>query len=149
MEQQSHFSKLWWILPNQLVGMPQPQVDDLSALHNTGVKAIISLLEDEIGLDTYTKNNFKSKWIPIADDSAPTLKQVSDLVEYIDKQLDQNCPVAIHCKGGKGRTGTMLAAYLISKGTSYEDTMNQINEAKPNAIKKEFQINFLKKLSSI
>ncbi len=147
MEHQSHLSKLWWVLPNKVSGMPQPQVDDLSPLYNAGIRAIVSLLEDRTGLDEYESNNFKSIWIPVADDGAPTSEQISELVEFIDSQLSQNYPVAIHCKGGKGRTGTMLAAYLIAKGATYEGAMSQIEKAQPNAIKKEFQINFLKELA--
>ena len=148
MNDQSHISKLWSILPNQLAGMPQPQVEDLSTLHDSGVRTIISLLEDPVGLDEYEKHNFNSMWFPVADHGVPTPDQMMKLVEYIDKQLNESNSVAIHCKGGKGRTGTILAAYLIAKGASYEQAMSQIDQAKPNAIKKEFQINFLKELSS-
>jgi len=149
MNDQPHISKLWSILPNKLSGMPQPKVEDLSALHNAGVRAIVSLLEDQTGLDDYERHNFINMWFPVADDGAPELSKVREFVEFIDNQLDQNNQVAIHCKGGKGRTGTMLAAYLIAKGASYEDAMGQIDSAKPNAIKKDFQIKFLKELASV
>lgn len=128
--------------------MPQPTADDLSTLYDSGIRAVVSLLEENVGLDNYEAHDFSSKWIPVADDGAPTFKQIDELVGFVDQQLAQNCPVAIHCKGGKGRTGTMLAAYLIAKGASYDDAMKQIDKAKPNAIKKDFQIDFLKQLSS-
>ena len=148
MSNDSHVSKLWAILPKQLVGMPQPQVEDLRALHEVGVRSIISLLEDNVGLDEYESHNFDYRWFPVADHGVPTSDQVSELVQYIDAQLNQSNLVAVHCKGGKGRTGTMLAAYLIAKGASYEEAMSQIESVKPNAIRKEFQIEFLKELAS-
>jgi len=73
---------------------------------------------------------------------------VQKLVEFVDEQNEKGNEVAIHCKGGRGRTGTMIASYLISKGASYEEAMNEIDSKQPNAIKKEFQINFLKELSN-
>ena len=147
--EQLHLSKLWWVLPNKLLGMPQPQENDISALHDAGIKAIVSLLEDETSTDKYQENSFNSKWLPVADNKAPTIQQVEDLVTFVDKQLALNYPVAIHCKGGKGRTGTLLAAYLIAKGATYEEAMNQINKAQTNAVKKPFQIDFLKALSLV
>lgn len=147
MENQSHSSKLWWVLPNKLAGMPKPQADDLPLLYKADIRAIVSLLEDPTGFENYTTSGFESLWLPVADDGVPTSKQVAQLVSFIDTQVSLNNPVAIHCKGGKGRTGTLLATYLISKGASYNDAMNQIDAAQPNAIRKDFQIEFLQKLA--
>ena len=35
--------------------------------------------------------------------------------EWMD--ADDNNIIAIHCKGGKGRTGTMICIWLIESGT--------------------------------
>mgnify|MGYP001325965629 CR=1 FL=1 len=148
MDNQSHISKLWWVLPNTLAGMAKPQEDDLSPLYNADIRAIVSLLEDQDGFENYKANGFESLWLPVADDGVPTSEQVSELVSFIDTQISQNNPVAIHCKGGKGRTGTLLAAYLISKGATYDEAMNQIDVAQPNAIRKDFQKVFLQELAN-
>ena len=91
--EQSQLSKLWWVLPNKVLGMPQPQENDISALHDAGIKAIVSLLEDETSTDKYQENNFNSKWLPVADNKAPTIQQVEDLVTFVDEQLALNYPV--------------------------------------------------------
>lgn len=148
MENQPHISKLWWVLPHKLAGMPKPQADDLSPLHKADIRAIISLLEDPTGFERYASNGFESLWLPVADDGVPTSEQVAQLVSFIDMQFSQNRAVAIHCKGGKGRTGTLLAAYLISKGASYDEAMNKIDSAQPNAIRKSFQKVFLEELAN-
>lgn len=148
MDNNSHISKLWNVLPNKLYGMPAPEEKDLKNLSDKGVKSIVCLLEDNGNIEAYNTNGFESLWLPVADNEAPTFEQVKKLVKFIDEQNKNNNPVAIHCQGGKGRTGTLIASYLISKGDTFEEAMNKIDEKQPNAIKKEFQINFLKELAN-
>lgn len=145
---ETHISKLWSVLPNKLYGMPVPEEKDLQNLAQAGIKSIVCLLEDNSNIENYNKNGFKNLWLPVADDKAPTFEQVEKLVEFIDEQNKNNNPVAIHCQGGKGRTGTLIASYLIAKGASFEEAMEKIEANQPNAIKKDFQINFLKELSN-
>lgn len=149
MDNNSHISKLWNVLPNKLFGMPAPEEKDLKNLTQAGIKSIVCLLEDNSNIEAYNTNGFENLWLPVADNEAPTFEQVEKLVKFIDEQNEKNNPVAIHCQGGKGRTGTLIASYLISKGDTFEEAMNKIDEKQPNAIKKEFQINFLKELSTL
>ncbi|PRM99506.1 protein-tyrosine phosphatase family protein [Aliarcobacter cryaerophilus] len=145
---ETHISKLWSVLPNKLYGMPVPEEKDLQNLAQAGIKSIVCLLEDNSNIENYNKNGFKNLWLPVADDKAPTFEQVEKLVEFIDEQNKNNNPVAIHCQGGKGRTGTLIASYLIAKGAFFDEAMEKIEANQPNAIKKDFQINFLKELSN-
>ena len=145
---ETHISKLWSVLPNKLYGMPVTEEKDLQNLIQAGIKSIVCLLEDNSNIENYNKNGFKNLWLPVADDKAPTFEQVEKLVEFIDEQNKNNNPVAIHCQGGKGRTGTLIASYLIAKGASFDEAMEKIEANQPNAIKKDFQINFLKELSN-
>lgn len=149
MDDKTHISKLWNVLPNKLYGMPAPEEKDLKNLYDKGIRSIVCLLEDNSNIETYNTNGFESLWLPVADNAAPTFEQIEKLVEFIDSQNQKNNSVAIHCQGGRGRTGTLIASYLISKGATYEEAINQIDENQPNAIKKEFQLNFLKELSKL
>ena len=148
MNENSHISKVWNVIPNKLSGMPKPEINDLEALSKKEIKAIVSLLEDGSLVENYSNNGFEKLWLPIVDNQVPTIEQVEKLVEFIDEQNKKGNQVAIHCKGGRGRTGTMIASYLISKGKSYEEAMEIINSKQKDAVKKEFQLNFLKELAS-
>jgi atypical dual specificity phosphatase len=46
---------------------------------------------------------------------APFLQGLDYVVNYTNRQIDNGKPVMVHCSGGKGRTETILAAYLIKK----------------------------------
>ncbi|XP_046389575.1 phosphatidylinositol 3,4,5-trisphosphate 3-phosphatase TPTE2-like isoform X2 [Ischnura elegans] len=54
----------------------------------------------------------------IDDHNVPTLRQMLEFKDSVKRWLDED-PVnviAVHCKGGKGRTGTMVCVWLISAG---------------------------------
>jgi len=55
---------------------------------------------------------------PIDDHNVPQVSQMKDLVDDASEWLkgEMGRVVAIHCKGGKGRTGTMICALLIDQG---------------------------------
>ena len=53
--------------------------------------------------------------ISVQDYGAPSLEELDYVVNYISQQIDRTRPVMVHCSGGKGRTGIILAAYLIKK----------------------------------
>lgn len=45
----------------------------------------------------------------------PTLEHLQKGVEFVDKQRQMGNSVYIHCKAGRSRSATMVAAYLIER----------------------------------
>jgi len=141
-------AELWWVIPNKLAGMRKPTADEISELKAAGVSAIVSVMDDSANLDLYEQANMPYCWLPTKGGTAPTQAQIQELQNFVDQQFQAGNAVAVHCTSGNRRTGTMLAAYLLSTGTSYDAAMQIIQAANPNAELREAQTTFLRSLAS-
>ena len=63
---------------------------------------------------------------PIADMGIPSPRDTLDLCRFILAKVELAEPVAVHCKAGLGRTGTVLACCLVTQGASPEDAVQQL-----------------------
>ena len=155
---------LWWVIPNVLAGMPMPFIhlerrlnhggalaaynDELPDLYAAGIRTIVSLLNIPTDKPIYESAGFAFLCLPVPDGSAPTIDQVLDFTNFVDGQRAGNHPVAVHCEAGLGRTGTMIAAYLIFKGDTLESAIARVRSAESKAIETPAQIQFLQQLTS-
>ncbi|XP_060049499.1 phosphatidylinositol 3,4,5-trisphosphate 3-phosphatase TPTE2-like [Erinaceus europaeus] len=76
--------------------------------------------------------HFRVHRIKIEDHNVPTLSEMIDFCKEVDRWLtqDEENIVVVHCKGGKGRTGTMICAYLIASEIFFtaEDSLYYFGE---------------------
>jgi atypical dual specificity phosphatase len=158
-----HHSPLWWVIPGVLAGMPMPFVhaerrmnhggplnaydDELPALHEAGIRAVVSLLNIPSDAAIFESAGFAFLNLPIRDGEAPTMEQANQFVQFVTSQRAQQRPIAVHCEAGLGRTGTMLATYLISQGDDAKTAINRIRAVERSAIETSRQIAFLERFA--
>jgi atypical dual specificity phosphatase len=65
---------------------------------------------------------------------APTIEQLDQILRFVEQKNVQSKPVLVHCGEGKGRTGTVLAAYLIHHGLKAADAIGIVREKRPGSI---------------
>ncbi len=138
---------LWWVIPGKLAGVRKPTVDELSELQTAGIGAIVSVLDDSSNLDLYERADIPHLWLPTKGGTPPSREQIRELQEFVDLSNSRGLAVAVHCTNGIRRTGTLLAAYLISTDATFDRAMQTILAAKPTIDLREAQSSFLQKLA--
>lgn len=141
---------LKWLIPNRLMGVSCPGRyraldDDLFDLKNFGVSAVVSLIEDLHFEAELREKGFKVLHLPIADFEAPTQKQFQVFSAFMEQCSDLQGGVAVHCMAGLGRTGTMLASFLISRGEGVEAAVQAVRRYRPGSIETPDQEKALQK----
>ena len=127
-----HFS---WLVENKLAALSYPESEDaFILLHRIGIRAILNLSEAPLPYEALNAVGLLTRHIPVDGFTAPTLDQVKQAVTIISTCLDRHLPVAVHCVAGLGRTGTILACYLVRQGISAEKAITTIREWRPGSI---------------
>jgi len=140
-QQQFILPNFSWLIENQLAGVSYPRSEDaIAQLRKVGVKAVLSIHEEPLSTALLAKYKLQVEQISVRDFTAPTLEQIEQAVAIIDGFLAQGLPTAVHCGAGLGRTGTILACYLISQGTSARDAIEQVRTKRPGSIETDGQL---------
>jgi atypical dual specificity phosphatase len=142
-----------WLKRNMLAGTPVPGVYfdmeyDLKALQRVGVTTLVTLTETALDESRLAPFGLKSIWEPIPDMAAPSIEQGKRLCQQIEQLHTRNEVVAVHCRAGLGRTGTVLAAHLIWEGRGALDALETVRSIEPRWVQSQVQIEFLEEFAS-
>ena len=142
-----------WLIEGELAGSGGLiHHEELVWLRQQGVGAIVSLTERSLRrqkmlLHRLDPLGFTYRHIPVVDETAPSQAQVDEFVGFVDEMLGQSgacrepgrMAVLVHCQGGYGRTGTMLACYLVSRGWGAEEAMAEVRARRPGSVRPRSQ----------
>ena len=116
---------------------------DLDWLRLKGIGAILSLTEQPLTDEVVQRFGLPVRHMPIPDMHAPRPEELMDALTFIDQQRIEGRAVAVHCLMGQGRTGTILAAYLIREGASASQAIAELRAICPGAIESPPQVRAL------
>lgn len=124
----------YWVLPGKLLAGEYPGARDqgvalrkVRRLLEAGITCFIDLTEPNewqlrpywphvLEAASHKRNEIEHQRWPIRDMAVPTRAHMTCILQAIDQALARNHVVYLHCWGGIGRTGTVVACYLIQHG---------------------------------
>jgi atypical dual specificity phosphatase len=107
---------------------------DLRWLRERGIGALLTLTESPLDQGTIVEQGMDVLHIPVVDMTAPYPGQLMESLQYIDRHRANGDAVAVHCLQGQGRTGAVLAAYLVRDGMEPDAAIAHLRDLCPGAL---------------
>lgn len=140
----------WWVIPGRLLAGEYPGAKDpekanqkIETLLGAGVTSFVDLTD--AGEMTWGGTPMvpydDGLPVPYARFPIPDTSVISDagydrIIAHIRAELDADKVVFVHCWGGKGRTGTVVGAWLIDQdGVGYPEVLERMQELRRGTCK--------------
>jgi protein tyrosine phosphatase (PTP) superfamily phosphohydrolase (DUF442 family) len=136
-----------WVIPDKLAASARLMTpSQLAWIAKNGIKSVFTIRESPLEPTWFpTGCGIDYRHIKVENYGAPPVNVLNDAVDYIDIEIDNNKPVIVHCNGGSGRTGTILAAYLMKKESlTAEESVKKVKEIRGRTIRHQKQLDTLK-----
>jgi atypical dual specificity phosphatase len=130
-----------WLVPGRLLGCAYPRRETaLAGLTAQGISVIVNLHERAHDPARLARHSLTEIHLPVRDFTAPTPDQLTRGVAAIEQAIESGQVVAVHCGGGLGRTGTLLACYLTQHARSPAEAIAEVRRLRPGSVETGAQV---------
>jgi atypical dual specificity phosphatase len=124
-----------WIEKPLVAALARPGgVEDLQWLREQGIEVLLSLTEDRLERSWGDEAGLLVYHEPLEDMEPPTQEQLDRCVSAINRALEKSMGIAVHCGAGLGRTGVVLAAWLVTRGMTASSAIARVRKLRPHSI---------------
>jgi hypothetical protein len=115
------------ILPHLWLGGAPTYGRDFDELLALGITAVIDMrAERDADLAFFREHGIAHRHYRVPDVTVPGEEVLDDAVAWIDRQLADGRTLLVHCAKGRGRSATVLAAYLMKTGGLSFDEVSEL-----------------------
>jgi hypothetical protein len=121
------------ITPTVWLGGAPTYERDYQFLLDNDIRAVLDMRAEREGDRAfYDAHDITYKRLECLDATVPTQEQLEDGVGWVEAQVADGRQVLIHCAKGRGRSATMLAAYLMhAEGMDYDTAHETMKAVRP------------------
>lgn len=128
--------------------------DAVAQLHAAGAQALVTLMpEAEMARfyaqplpDVCAARGMRWFHLPIGNEERPGAEFEQNWQaarSELKAMLAAGTDVAVHCRGGSGRTGLMIGILLVDQGMPLADAIAAVQAVRPSALQNPDQLGFL------
>ena len=101
-------------------------------LNLQNIRSIVRMEEQTISGETM---DLVDLFEPVADGTPPSLEQIERMMLFIQEEIRTwEHPVVVTCYAGLGRTGTVLACYMVYVGYTADKAVSHVRGLRPGSI---------------
>lgn len=131
----------WWVAPGELLAGEYPidgggRSRKLELLVDGGIRSFVDLTGPDDRLRPYHEElaavaaersvDVRHLRFPIPDMGVVEPELYVEIVLAIDAEIAAGRPTFVHCWGGVGRTGTVVACWLVARGAGADDALARL-----------------------
>jgi cell division cycle 14 len=134
-----------WVLPNKILAFSSPTTYDtdggLSPSHylpyfkKNRVATVVRLNSKMYSHSEFEDHGIKVYDLEYPDGTNPCDEIVIQFIRLVDREISQGKAVAVHCRAGLGRTGTLIGLYIMYKyGADVRSTISWLRLTRPGSV---------------
>jgi protein-tyrosine phosphatase len=121
------------ITPQLWLGGAPTYERDYQFLLDHQISAVLDMRAEREGdREFYAKHDIAYQRLEVLDALVPPEEHLSAGADWIDEQIRGGRTVLVHCAKGRGRSATLVAAYLMRhEGMAFDDCHSLMKDARP------------------